>query len=277
MKKILVPTDLSIQASYAFEVALSIARKTGSAVHLYHVIEVPDYPEINAITEYWKLGTTGLMEAIETRMRQLTESEATSGLSVDWSIDYDTPFEKITQKAHNEKFDLIVIGFCGRKILDRLAIGSTTDKVITHASCPVLTIKEKLSCFSPSKIVFASDFTRSIPCCVSTVKELVNDYNASLHLLRVSTKAHFENTRHATMLMKTFATANAITDYTINNYNDDSEEEGILHFAEDIQSDLLCIPLHGKTGIARLFSGSIAANISQQATLPVMTCKIPVP
>jgi hypothetical protein len=104
---------------------------------------------------------------------------------------------------------------------------------------------------------------------------MADTYGASLHLLSISTKAHFENTRRATMLMKTFAAANAIVDYTVNSYNDESEEEGILHFAEDIQADLLCIPLHAKTGISRLFSGNIATTISQQATLPVMTCKVP--
>ncbi|MGA7561573.1 MAG: universal stress protein [Desulfobaccales bacterium] len=50
------------------------------------------------------------------------------------------PAAKIMELAKKEKIDLIVMGAHGRKGLERVFFGSVADKVVTSASCPVLTI-----------------------------------------------------------------------------------------------------------------------------------------
>lgn len=275
MRKILVPTDFSDQASYAFEVAASIARKSnGTAIHLYHVIEVPDYPEITDIIAYRALGSTNVLEEIENKLAQIAECEMCSDIEVTYSIDFDTPYEKISRKAAEGQFDLIVTGSHGRQGIDRMLVGSTTEKVIRHAPCLVLTIKEPISYFCPSNIVFSSNFYGEIAKGFGVLQDFAAPYNATLHLLKVNTRSHFETSRYSRQLMEEFAEEQKLSNYTINIYNDDSEEEGILHFARDMQADLICIPTHGKTGLSHLIGGSIAENVSEHAYLPVLTYKI---
>ena len=275
MKKILVPTDFSDQASYALEVAVSIARKSGGAeVHLYHVIEVPDYPEITDIIAYRALGSTNVLEEIEKKLAQTAECEQDDDIEVTYSIDFDTPYEKISGKAADGKFDLVVIGSHGRQGIDRLLVGSTTEKVIQHAPCLVLTIKEPVSWFCPSNLVFSSNFYGEIAEGFSGLQDFAVLYDATLHLLKVNTRSHFETTRYSRQLMEGFAEEQKLSNYTINIYNDDSEEEGILHFANDTQADMICIPTHGRTGLSHLIAGSIAESISEHAFRPVLTYKI---
>ena len=275
MKKILVPTDFSDQASYAFEAAVSIARKSGNAeVQLYHVIEVPDYPEITDIIAYRALGSTNVLEEIEKKLAQTAESEICNGIEVTYSVDFDTPYEKIARKAADEKFDLVVIGSHGRQGIDRILVGSTTEKVIQHTPCLVLTIKEPVSYFCPSNIVFGSNFYGEIAGGFNALQDFAALYNATLHLLKVNTRSHFETSRYSRQLMEGFAEEQKLSNYTINIYNDDSEEEGILHFARDMQADIICIPTHGKTGLSHLIGGSIAESVSEHAYRPVLTYKI---
>lgn len=274
MKKILVPTDFSDQASYAFEVALSIARKSGAMLHLYHVIEIPDHPEVTDIIAYQALGSTNVLEEIEKKLAQAVEWEECRDIEVTYSVDFDTPYEKIAKKAADEQFDLIVTGSHGRQGIDRILVGSTTEKVIQRAPCLTLTIKEPVSWFAPSNIVFGSNFYGEIAEGFSSLQQFADLYDATLHLLKVNTRSHFETTRFSRQLMESFAEEQKLSNYTINIYNDDSEEKGILHFARDMKADVICVPTHGKTGFAHLISGSIAESVSEHAYRPVLTYKI---
>ena len=274
MKKILVPTDFSDQALYALEAAACIARKSNAELHLYHVIEVPDYPEITDIIAYRTLGSTDVLEEIEKKLAQTADCDQCSDIEVTYSVDFDTPYEKISRKAADGQFDLIVTGSHGRQGLNKILVGSTAEKVIQHAPCLVLTIKEPVSYFSPSNIVFGSNFYGEIAEGFSALLDFADLYDATLHLLKVNTRSHFETSRYSRQLMESFAEEQKLSNYTINIYNDDSEEEGILHFARDMQADLICVPTHGKTGLSHLIGGSIAESVSEHAYRPVLTYKI---
>jgi universal stress protein A len=52
------------------------------------------------------------------------------------------PFEEIVNAAKETGVDLIVIGSHGYGGLGRLLLGSTAERVIQYAPCPVLVVKE---------------------------------------------------------------------------------------------------------------------------------------
>ena len=58
---------------------------------------------------------------------------------------------------------------------------------------------------------------------------------------------------------------------TTNVYNDATEEDGILYFAEDLGKCMVAIATHGRTGLLHLLTGSIAEDLVNHATIPVMT------
>jgi len=59
--------------------------------------------------------------------------------------------------------------------------------------------------------------------------------------------------------------------YTINIFNDLSEEEGIIYFADSINADMIAMATHGRTGFAHVLAGSIAEDVVSHSKRPVLT------
>jgi nucleotide-binding universal stress UspA family protein len=71
--------------------------------------------------------------------------------------------------------------------------------------------------------------------------------------------------------MNEFVQKYQLTNYTFTVYDDNTEEDGIIHFAEEINADIIAVATHGRTGLAHLLSGSIAEDIVNHANRPVLT------
>lgn len=275
MKNILVPTDFSTHANAALDTAVSIARKTGALVHLYHVIELPDIAGMQEIMARREAGGEETPVAADSRLHNLVGDEACSDIHASYSLDYGTPWKNITGKAEEEGFDMVVIGSHGMSRIDKIVFGSTTAQVIRHAHCPVLAVHDTICCFSPSNIVFGAGVPAKKTEGLDALKSFTSLYNATLHLVKVSTREYFECSRQSRTLMESFADLNGLRQYTVNCYNDESIGDGILHFAEDIGADMLCMPIHGASGLSRLVRKSLAEKVEEQVVIPVLTCRLP--
>jgi nucleotide-binding universal stress UspA family protein len=71
--------------------------------------------------------------------------------------------------------------------------------------------------------------------------------------------------------MEDFAKKLKLKNYTLNIFNDLSEEEGIIYFADSIDADLIAMATHGRTGFAHVLAGSIAEDVVSHAKRPVLT------
>ena len=74
--------------------------------------------------------------------------------------------------------------------------------------------------------------------------------------------------------MSEFIGNNTFDNYTINIYNDETIEKGILNFSRIANADLIGISTHGRQGIAHFFNGSISEDLVHHAKRPVITFKI---
>jgi nucleotide-binding universal stress UspA family protein len=59
------------------------------------------------------------------------------------SVDFGNPGERILAFCAELEADLVVVGIHGRKLLERLVVGSVTEEVLRHARCPVLAVRPK--------------------------------------------------------------------------------------------------------------------------------------
>jgi nucleotide-binding universal stress UspA family protein len=59
--------------------------------------------------------------------------------------------------------------------------------------------------------------------------------------------------------------------YKVHVYNDISEQEGTMNFAKDIGADMIAMGTHGRSGLAHLFSGSIAEDVVNKVECPMWT------
>lgn len=146
-KTILVPMDFSPCSEEAFRVACQMARLCGAAILVVHVIDT------SALAAFNRLGLLAvpsdaaaqrrrLRHHARLKARQLLESKEAETVKVTRMIVEGTPFIEITKVVRTGNIDLVVMGSYGGRSgsVDKIFFGSTAEKVVRTAGCPVLTV-----------------------------------------------------------------------------------------------------------------------------------------
>ena len=142
IKTILFPTDFSQGARAAMDHAISLARDYNARLILLYVIQ-----DIS-IAEWYipsSLSVADLVEDMQksawTEMNKWAAEIAAKVKDVDKLVVRGVPFVEIIKIAKDKNADLIVIGTHGRTGIDHMLFGSTAEKVVRKAACPVLTVR----------------------------------------------------------------------------------------------------------------------------------------
>jgi nucleotide-binding universal stress UspA family protein len=218
------------------------------------------------------------LKLAEKKFKEFLNKDFLKGVKVVPIIKHYKVFSEINIISKEVDADLIVMGSHGASGLKEFFIGSNTEKVVRYANIPVLVIKNEMVNTDFSDIVVASDFSEeSIPAFRKMLKT-VDVLNARKHLLYVNlpnenfkTTSEMEKKAHDFLLE-----AEGNTDRLINvNYVcDRSIEKGILNFSNAVGADLISVITHGRKGLSHIFSGSIAEDITNHSTLPIITFKM---
>lgn len=275
MKIIVVPTDFSSCALNALKVAADIARKSDSVIKLVHVYERPVYGHMNYTIN--NDINRSMLSKINELICQLAESEFLKGIRLKKTVLTDIAVWEMVNNEHVEDADLIIMGSHGATGWKEYLIGSNTEKVARIAKCPVLTIKRPIENFNPQNIVFASDFSGiGAHRTFFHVLKIASIFKSKIHLLRINTPKNFESNKKSTQKIMEFITEFNITDYSINIYNYFSIKEGIIHFTDSINADLIALATYGRTGLAHIINGSIAEDVLNHAPKPVLSYNLDV-
>ncbi len=143
---ILVPTDFSKASILALEAANLLARQNQARVTLVHVFQPrgvlfgaePGLEEGHGIA---KDVEEKLHAELEKTARERFPDVAKVKTAV---VVNESPVNGILEFAERKHVDLIVISTHGRSGLSRMLIGSVAEKIVRHASCPVLTLRSKV-------------------------------------------------------------------------------------------------------------------------------------
>lgn len=142
LKKILVPQDFSDYSLHAMKYAVTLAQLFKSDLIVLHIVEPIVYP---ADFSFGQVSIPAMEEEIrkhsEEQLNELVEKEIPEGMKSTAIIRIGKPFIEIVEVAKSENADLIVISSHGRTGMDHVLFGSTADKVVRKAPCPVLTIR----------------------------------------------------------------------------------------------------------------------------------------
>lgn len=144
IKNILVATDFSDDANAAVETAIEFAKAFESKLNLVHAYHV----EIPAI--YGGFGgdfviPQDILEPIrqgaEASLSKILEELAGKGVDADGRVVMEFPSAAILSEAKRLPADLVVLGTRGLTGVKHVLMGSTAERVVRLAECPVLTIK----------------------------------------------------------------------------------------------------------------------------------------
>jgi universal stress protein A len=141
-EKIVTAIDFSENSDCAFEYALTLAAKFEAELTVMHVINEPvdlrgfyvPHISFEQLEKEIEHGAVKMMEEFcSTRMGSFSNYKT--------AIVTGVPYDEIIRKADEIGASLIVLGTHGRTGLDHLIFGSTAERVVRSASCPVMTIK----------------------------------------------------------------------------------------------------------------------------------------
>lgn len=148
IKKILVPIDFSDYSINALKYAIEFAKTFNAEILLTYVVEPFIYaadftmsqaaiPDIDSDTR----------ERAYTELKKLISEEIHEELPSEIIIRTGKPFMEINDLASEQDVDLIIIATHGHTGVEHLLFGSTAEKVVRKAPCPVLTLREPIKGF----------------------------------------------------------------------------------------------------------------------------------
>ena len=141
-EKILFATDFSENSEHAFDYAYSLAQKYGSQLIILHVINEPvDLRGFYVPHVSFENLEKEIEDGAEKMMQKFCRTRIKDFSNYKTQIVTGIPYEEILRKVDEEKVSLIVLGTQGRSGIDHLLFGSTAERVVRKASCPVLTVR----------------------------------------------------------------------------------------------------------------------------------------
>jgi nucleotide-binding universal stress UspA family protein len=145
IRRILHPSDFSRASSAAFARAVQMARANRAELLVLHVLS-PVVPMVGdgyvAPQLYEQIESSARAEA-QRQLDRLLARAKKAGARAKGLLVNGAPYEQITRLARSKRADLVVIGTHGRTGLAKFFLGSVASRVISTATCPVLTVRGK--------------------------------------------------------------------------------------------------------------------------------------
>jgi len=148
IKKVLVPIDFSDYSKSSLRYAVNFAKQFNAEIYLIYVVEPVIYPPdfsmgqiaIPSVSAEWD-------ERAKVELENLAKTEIPEGIKVKTILKNGKPFLEIIDTASEEDIDLIIIATHGHSGVEHILFGSTAEKVVRKAPCPVLTLREPVKGF----------------------------------------------------------------------------------------------------------------------------------
>jgi nucleotide-binding universal stress UspA family protein len=172
LKSILCPIDFSDFSAAAYQYALSLAEHYKARIVALHIVELWKYPFADYAAheaDYAKF-SRALNEGGEMQLQRFVKRYPAYGFQPKLVTHQGNAPNCILSFAQKENIEMIVMGTHGRRGFDRLVLGSTTDRVMRKAACPVLVVSRDLhkalatgpdGCHRLSRILYCTDFSNN--------------------------------------------------------------------------------------------------------------------
>ncbi|MCI0708272.1 MAG: universal stress protein [Ignavibacteriae bacterium] len=142
LRSILVPIDFSAHSKNALKYAVPFARQFHASIELLYVVEPTVYP---ADFSFGQVGFPNVEDEMRKRaakqLDRLVKDEVAGVVTAGRTIRVGRPFYEINQHAKDRKIDLIIIATHGHTGMEHILFGSTAEKVVRGAPCPVLVVR----------------------------------------------------------------------------------------------------------------------------------------
>jgi len=143
LNNILVPVDFSDFSTKALDYALAFADQFDARIILLHVVEPAVYPESSMLVASTLDDLhNDLRQVAQQKLSELRRDRIGERVPSELLVRMGRAFSEITAAALDLEVDLIILATHGYTGLKHVLLGSTTERVVRHAPCPVLTVRD---------------------------------------------------------------------------------------------------------------------------------------
>jgi nucleotide-binding universal stress UspA family protein len=269
--KVLIPTDFSVQAEYAYLMVKKLEEKIPVEIHFMHVLGVPDTVTMDKNGVIQTCGDISVEYVISQKAiadRKLNELKSQYGSDIHTHVELGKLTDKIVTYAQSNHFDLIVMGTKGAWGLKEKLSGSETQIIARQSTVPLLSLMCDRSDLVIENILLVHNFSKPVDENLALLQKLIKAFNTKVHLLQMLNKPSDADKIEVLANMDKFASLNNIANFEKHVLNDNDVENGVIHFNQMLDMDIICIGTHGKGG---LFHHSATEKLINHLFKPIIS------
>jgi nucleotide-binding universal stress UspA family protein len=291
IKRVLFATDFSACADRAMGYALALSAAWKAELCVVTVLELypgmdPDYTVNKMYLDHLRGEATRQLEAVQARAKG-------AGQTITTRIEIGIPSQAIQTVAETGGADLLVVGTHGRTGLDHVLIGSTAERVVRMAPCPVLAVKadkEAAGIIPPTsikRILVPIDLSGCSLDALEYAARFAKPLGAHITILHVMepvaygldfSLSHAKELRQQreylekrlTVLSACLTAQGLQSDHAL---KPGLPADSIVSYVTQQGYDLMIMGTHGRRGISQVLVGSIAGAMLRHAPCPVLTVR----
>ncbi len=265
--KFLIPTDFSKLSIVAVHYALELSKKLDAQIVLLKVVNLSAVPR----TQLFVKAEERMVDDAKQDSIQLInkiKTEHKGKLNIGYKVICGYPVEDVvTNFAHHNNFDLIIIGTKGASDLTKVLIGSNATAVINKSDIPVIIVPEFGRFNSIKNIVYATNMW-DLDTEIKTLIPLAIIFNSNIHILHVISPSSNKKIDPELMLASIKKKYSKITFHVSIN---DNIAVGIDEYVADIKADMLAMFTHEVTFFEKLFGKSVTREMAFHTSIPLLT------
>ncbi len=277
MKKILVPVDFSKASLDALNVASQVAARAGADLYLLHVNDMVPY--VAPLSEYAYTSSVVDMEGYnkeaEDRIQQLKtdlmHKSGLEGVNIETSVVEGLMLPAITEMIEDEQIDLVVMGTLGASGMKEVFLGSNTERVIRHATCPVLVIPQGIDALKIKRIIIPSNLKSDQKDVFMVARVWQDLFGFDVQVLYINdplgapTHGTIENEKNK------LTEQAGLRHVYVHIYGISLNQEAtIRQYADEAEADMIVMGTHQRRGLSHLWFGSLTEDTANHAHLPVL-------
>ena len=295
LTRILVTTDFSEESKTALPYAAALADRLRSEVVLLNVLEPPP--------RFAGLESVMLLQSGDATMGRLYAGlDALAGRAfrnksrVETHVRTGKPYREIIKAARDLEASLLVMATHGYGGLKHAFLGSTTERVVRHAPCPVLAVRggtgnSASAAKSPvvRHVLLATDFSDNSAKAFPWAQSFADTFGARLTLMHVverfpidamlgqqltrdaSERLISESQVHLGELAQNLGSEGGPPADYVTRFGKPFDE--ITRGAKEMGASLIVLSTHGHTGLKRTYLGSVAERVVRHAHCPVLVVR----
>ncbi len=298
IERILLATDGSTRAEGAEAYACKLAESWGTTLTVVSVLEFA--PGLDPESPVCRLYLAELMTQATGDLARLKARAADRGIAVRTRIETGIPSEQVLAAAAAEDADLIIMGTAGKTGLEHVLLGSTAERIIRTAPCPVLAVRMDrseaertgVSTSHPAsleRIMVPVDFSDCSLDALEYAVAVAQRAQASVMLLHVMEPVSYgldftvplPAARERKREVLTERLADLVSALDAANVKSESLVRGglprdsILEAARAWSADLIVMGTHGRRGLAHALYGSVVESVLRKSHCPILTVRSP--